>query len=295
MARPPESADSPSFPLPNGSLPKRARERAAIIAEFRAIIYRHFREHPRELPWRNTRNPYHVVVSEIMLQQTQVERVREKYGEFIAAFPDFPALARAPLREILLRWQGLGYNRRAVALRSIAQRVVEEFDGKLPSSPEVLATFPGIGSATAASIAVFAFSAPSAFIETNIRRVFIHFFFQGREHVKDREIIPLVEETLDRSDPRTWYCALMDYGVMLKKTHPNPNRKSAHYRRQAPFAGSNRQLRGLILRALTENPALTTPEIVNLVGRERERVEDNLNRLQREGFLILKDGRFSLA
>ena len=226
------------------------------VRQFRGIIYRHYRAHKRAMPWRQTKNPYHILVSEIMLQQTQVDRVMGKYGEFLAKFPDFETLARAPWPEVLAIWQGLGYNRRALALKRLAQGVMENWGGTLPTSAEDLRSLPGIGPATAGALLAFAFAQPVAFIETNIRRVFLHFFFADREGVTDREILPLVEETLDRKRVRDWYYALMDYGAELKGSFPNPNRRSAHYARQSPFAGSNREVRGFILKKLLEEPVL---------------------------------------
>jgi A/G-specific adenine glycosylase len=170
---------------------------SAAIRSFRQKIYRYYRSHGRALPWRTTRNPYHILVSEIMLQQTQVERVLQKYPQFVTAFPDFKTLAKAPLRKILHVWQGMGYNRRALFLKKIAVAVVEKFNGRLPRTIEELMSLSGIGKNTAASISAFAFNKPVAFIETNIRSVFIHCFFQDQDDVNDREILPLVEKTLD--------------------------------------------------------------------------------------------------
>ena len=229
----------------------------AAAHRFRRRLYRFFHDQGRQLPWRATTDPYHILVSEIMLQQTQVERVALKYEPFLNAFPDVWSLARAPLRDIMAAWQGLGYNRRALALQRIARRLVAEFDGRLPDSVDTLRTFPGIGEATAGALAAFAFNQPVVFIETNIRRVFLHCFFPGQSGVRDREILPLVDQTLDRLQPRPWYYALMDYGSMLKRAAPNPNRRSAHHQRQAPFADSDRQIRGLILKALLGSPALS--------------------------------------
>ena len=151
-------------------------EDPASLREFRKMVLTYYADHGRDLAWRTTTDPYRILVSEIMLQQTQVERVTVKYPAFIAAFPDFPSLAGAPLSDVLAVWQGMGYNRRAISLQKCARRVVEEYDTSLPQDPEVLETFPGIGRATAASICAFAFNMPVIFIETNIRRVFIHFF-----------------------------------------------------------------------------------------------------------------------
>jgi A/G-specific adenine glycosylase len=228
----------------------------------------------------------------MMLQQTPVERVITKYEEFICTLPDFQSLAVAPLRRVLELWQGLGYNRRALYLQQGAQRIVQDFGGALPSNPEILETLPGIGHATAREIAAFAFRLPVVFIETNIRRVFIHFFFGDSENINDREILPLVEETLDRNDPRTWYYALMDYGVMLRRSVPNPNLRSAHYQRQAAFHGSNRQLRGAILRVLTGEQGLPIEEISGRTGSLPAKVAANLEKMVQEGFLREEKGKY---
>src|SRR4030067_906127 len=201
---------------------------------FQRTIWQYYKREGRDLPWRKTTDPYQILVSEIMLQQTQVERVIEKYEQFLSAFPDFPSLAQAPLKKVLSAWQGLGYNSRALALKYIAQDVIKMFHGIFPSSEEMLVKFPCIGKAPAGAVAAFAFHNPSVFIETNIRRVFIHFFFRDKENVRDTDIFPLIEKTLDTSDPRQWYYALMDYGSMLAKQKQNHNRKTAHYTQNAP-------------------------------------------------------------
>jgi A/G-specific adenine glycosylase len=222
---------------------------SAKVRAFQNKVLGHYEQYGRDLPWRKRVNPYRVLVSEIMLQQTQVERVIEKYKEFLAVFPDFAALANAPLPKLLSRWSGLGYNRRALALKALAQKVVEEHRGRLPSDLEQLLALPGIGKYTAGAVMAFAFNKPVVFMDTNIRRVYIHEFFQDQEGVRDDQLMPLVERTLDAADPRTWYNALMDYGTVLKQQHANPNRRSAHYTRQSPFENSNRQVRGRILKA----------------------------------------------
>jgi len=260
------------------------------VRAFRKRIYGHYQAHGRDLPWRKTRNPYRVLVSEIMLQQTQVERVLGKYKEFLAAFPDFETLAHAPLPTLLKIWQGMGYNRRALALKALAQKIVDEHRGKLPQEPEKLITLPGIGPYTAGAIAAFAFNRPVVFMDTNIRRVYIHGFFQDRENVHDDELIPFVEQTMDALHPRKWYNALMDYGAMLKQKHANPNRKSAHYTRQSPFENSNRQVRGRILKILVAESQLSAALIVKRTGMDAERVKENLIKLTEEGF-IKKKGR----
>lgn len=254
---------------------------------FHRIIYDYYQLNRRALLWRETIDPYAILVSEIMLQQTQVERVKGKYREFIAIFPDFRTLAAAPLAEVLTAWQGLGYNRRAISLKATAEMVVGNFGGALPSSPDELECLPGIGHYTARAVAAFAFHRTEVFIETNIRAVFIHLFFPERLNVHDREILPLVEATLDRDNVREWYYALMDYGVFLKREHANPARKSAHHVRQAPFKGSNRELRSMILRKILDSPGVTVQQIVAGLGREDELVRKNLDALVKEGFIVV--------
>jgi A/G-specific adenine glycosylase len=255
------------------------------LRHFKKEVRKYYRNHGRDFPWRNSVDPYHILVSEIMLQQTQTGRVLDKYERFLSEFPDFYSLARAPLQSVLSIWQGLGYNRRAIALSNIARQVISEFDGVLPSSEAVLVELPGIGKATASAIAAFAFNEPSVFIETNIRRVFIHFFFRDRETVADAEILPLIVKTLDRSNPRQWYYALMDYGAMLKKGLRNPNRKSVHYRRQTRFEGSHRQVRGMVLKEIISEHRVTVSSLAKELDQSPEKIREVLSELQREGFI----------
>ncbi|GFE59807.1 winged helix-turn-helix transcriptional regulator [Geobacter sp. AOG2] len=262
----------------------------ATVKAFRKLILAHHRTNPRPMPWRETRDPYRILVSEIMLQQTQVERVKAKYAEFLASFPTLADLAAAPLPSVLQVWQGLGYNRRALALKRCAEEIVDHFAGRFPTAIEELEALPGIGPYTARAVATFAFGAAEPFIETNIRTVFIHFFFHNRDQVGDREIMPLVAATLDRADPRTWYYGLMDYGVLLKQNHPNPGRRSAHHTRQSKFEGSNRQLRSRMLREVMEQPGITAGKLAELLGAEPEAVKRNLEAMEREGFLY-KQGK----
>jgi A/G-specific adenine glycosylase len=263
------------------------------IRKFRKIVYRYYSQNARDtLPWRNTDNPYHILVSEIMLQQTQIERVLNKYPLFITKFPDFPSLARARLRSLYTVWQGMGYNRRALALTNIARTVIRSpYHGSLPSDLDELMKLPFVGQSTAGAVAAFAFHRPVVFIETNIRRVFIHFFFQGKEKVTDHEIIPLIERTLDRKDPRNWYYALMDYGSALRNLKENPNLKSTKYKKQSPFADSNRQKRGTILRLLSEQQRLTVKECAGQLNTSRDTIREIIDQLSREGF-IKKKGRY---
>ncbi|MBU1125924.1 MAG: A/G-specific adenine glycosylase [Candidatus Omnitrophica bacterium] len=252
---------------------------------FQKIVYDYFHLYGRDLPWRKAKNPYHVVVSEIMLQQTQVRRVLQKYPLFVRRFPTIESLARASLKSILKVWQGMGYNRRALLLKRFAQRIVSEYKGKIPSCQEVLETLPGIGKATAASICAFAFNQPVVFLETNIRSVYIYHYFRGKDQVRDQELLPFVAETLDYKNPRKWYNALMDYGVFLKQKSDNPGRCSLHYRRQSQFEGSSRQIRGRILTLLLKTPGKTGRQISATLGVPAEKAQVILTALLKEGLV----------
>lgn len=195
-------------------------------------------------------SPYSIFISEVMLQQTQVARVIDKYQEFLHELPNFEALANAELSTVLRLWSGLGYNRRARYLKHASEIIVREYGGQLPSAPSELVKLPGVGPNTAGSIAAFAFNQPVIFIETNIRAVFLHHFFLGQAAITDGQLLSLVGQTLDADRPREWYWALMDYGSRLKKELPNPSRASKHHVRQSKFEGSIRQIRGEVLRQL---------------------------------------------
>jgi A/G-specific adenine glycosylase len=219
---------------------------------FQTEVWDYYHAHGRnQLPWRVTTDAYHVAVSELMLQQTQVSRVIPKYHQFLEQFPTVQELAAAPLGDVLLAWSGLGYNRRAKFLWQTAQQVVRDYDGVFPERLDELIQLPGIGSNTAGAILAYAYDQPVVFVETNIRTVFIrHFFDDQTSGVTDKAILELVVETLDREHPREWYWALMDYGAYLKQMVGNLNRLSKTYARQSTFQGSRRQVRGQILRAL---------------------------------------------
>lgn len=265
-----------------------------LINQFQSIIWENYKNHPRKFPWRETRNPYHIFISEFMLQQTQAERVVEKYNLFISKFPDFESLAKASLDEVIILWQGLGYNRRAVWMKQAAERIYKEYNNALPQDPKILEEFKGIGHATAREMTIFSYNIREPFIETNIRRVFIYFFFADKQKIEDNQILQLVDKTIDDQNPREWFYALMDYGVMLKKKFPkeNPNLKSAKYVKQLKFQGSNRQLRGKILKLIIDNAGI---EIDNLIKKlqeayskppwEKDAIHLNLDIMETEGII----------
>ena len=263
------------------------------MADFKEIVWEYYRAHARSMPWRDEPTPYNVVVSEFMLQQTQVDRVRPKFEAWVEKWPDFASLAEASTEDVLRFWKGLGYNRRALRLQAVAQRVQTEFGGVLPRDIETLQTFGGIGPGTAGAIAAYAFNQPVVFIETNIRRVFLHHFFSNTEAVPDKELMPLIVEALDREHPREWYWALMDYGAFLKTQVVNPNRRSKHYTKQAKFEGSHRQLRGIILDRVLQAGFFQAGDSV--AGFEPARVDRACVELVQEGFLEAQGDRFTIG
>jgi A/G-specific adenine glycosylase len=245
------------------------------------------------MPWRVTRTPYRVFVSEIMLQQTSVTRVMARYSSFLRAFPSFRKLASSSVQEVISAWKGLGYNRRALALRESARQITTDFHGRLPRTVEELVRLPGVGHATAAAVIVYSFNIPVVFIETNIRRVFLHAFFPDKENVPDSVILPLVEKTMDQENPRDWFYALMDYGTALATERAgNPNRRARRYKVQSRFEGSLRQLRGKILSAIIERKTVTLSELEEALNAD-SRISEALRQLEQEGFLRLSRGRYA--
>ena len=287
---------------------------ALPLADFRALVLERGRELYRDLPWRRVRDPYAIWISEVMLQQTQTVRVEGRWQRWLARFPSVAALASAEAADVLDEWQGLGYNRRALGLHRAAQAVLER-GGGLPSTADELEALPGIGPATAAGIRAFAFDLPSVYLETNVRSVFLHELFPNEEGVPDRLLVPLVRETCPadasdpEDDPRTWYYALLDYGAYLKRTIPNPSRRSRAHVRQSRFEGSRRQKRAELLRILLASRS-GTPEGAKLEALAAElssaeeksgrkgvtaaEVRDLLNELADEGFCREEDGLWRL-
>jgi A/G-specific adenine glycosylase len=246
------------------------------------------------MPWRDLDDPYAVLVSEIMLQQTQVPRVEPRFREWMETFPTVDALAAAPLALVLEKWQGLGYNRRAVALKRGVELVAERFGGVVPHALDELLTLPGVGPTTAAAVANYAYRVPTPFIETNVRAVVLHHFFADADAVPDRDLVPIVEATWDVDDPRGWGYALMDYGSHLKRTVPNPSRRSRRHTRQSRFEGSHRQKRARLLRAVLADPGHAVDEYAAAVGLPDAEAAGLLEELGGEGFLVSADGAWSI-
>lgn len=237
--------------------PEGGLSRDAFVEKVRAEGERLY----RDLPWRNLDDAYAVLVSEVMLQQTQVARVGKHWSRFMGMFPTVDALAAASTADVLAQWQGLGYNRRALALKRAAETCSAEHGGQLPDTAEELQALPGIGPATAAGVMAFAYNRPGVYLETNVRTVFLHELFPDREKVSDRELWPLVADTCPADDARAWYYALLDYGAHLKSVVANPSRRSAHHTRQSTFEGSRRQKRAELVRVVLAEPGIDEDEL----------------------------------
>lgn len=268
------------------------------IAVFQQTVWEYYDAHGRhDLPWRladadGSFDPYKIMVSELMLQQTQVARVIPKFLTFVKKYPTVQVLAASSLADVLTMWSGLGYNRRAKFLWQAAQVIVEHHAGQLPGTKEDLVKLPGIGPNTAGAILVYAQDLPAIFVETNIRTVFLHHFFNDQKDVPDSALLSLLEQSLPTNAARLWYWALMDYGTHLKRTVGNVSRASAHYAKQSKFDGSRRQIRGQILRLLTAAPR-TVLFLYNAIPDER--LGSVLADLTKEGFIEEKDSYYGLS
>lgn len=266
------------------------------VRKFQREVLGYYRKHARNFPWRSAREPYRTLVSEVMLQQTQVSRVVPFYARFIKAFPTITSLARAKTGDVLRAWQGLGYNRRALNLQRAARVIVQEYGARVPRDTEALEGLAGIGNYTAGAIMAFAFNQPSAFIETNIRTVYLHHFFKRKYRVTDEEILTAIRQTRPKKNPRVWYQALMDYGTMLKKREGNQNVRSASFAKQALFHGSRREVRGAVLKVLSEKP-LTMKQLEKVLMARKLDVASTVSvvsDLVKEEFIVRTRGVLSL-
>lgn len=264
-------------------------------ARFRQIIFGLYETSARSFPWRDTRDPYHILVSEVMLQQTQTSRVERRYPEFLKKFPTVQKLARAPQGQVLAMWEGMGYYRRARNLRQAAIALCERFAGEVPEDTESLRSLPGIGEYTAAAVRAFAFNKPSSMIETNIRAVYLYAWYPNRVGITDRELLERIEATMDRKRCRDWFYALMDFGVELKKARPRIHERGKHHVKQSAFEGSDRQLAARVLKAVV---AAKSPIPISALDvgayADPSRVAKAIERLARDK-LVVKTRRGYLA
>ena len=262
-------------------------------------------------PWRETRDPYAIWVSEVMLQQTQASRVVHAYRDFLALFPNVRVLAAASRRDVVRAWDGLGYNRRAVWLSEGARAIMREFAGRVPRDPETLRTLPGVGAYTAAAVSSMAFGEPVAVVDTNVRRVVarVHLGVDARQ-AETRTVWELAQSWLDRDDPVTWNQAVMDLGREVCRPRPRCDvcplalvcafRISGAVATRGPdskdaFQGSSRQVRGAIVRSLRSHEALSPRRLAAETGFDAGRVDAAVDGLAADGLVERSAGRIRLA
>lgn len=264
-------------------------------AAFVSFVFAFYSAYGRPFPWRETDDPYRILLSEVMLQQTQTERVKAKYAEFLELWPDFSSLAHASFDEILYHWRGLGYNRRALALHRTA-KMTEAWKWTIPDDRSLIISLPGVGPSTASAIQCFSYHEKAVYLETNIRRVLLHTFYGEEENVRDKILDQKLSDLLPFvSDPKSWYYALMDYGVFLGHVTAKVNHRSSSYHPQSQFKGSDREIRGQIIYLLTETGARRKEEIFRQLPFSEERVEGALSSLVKDSLVEETEERYRIS
>ncbi|MFT4310414.1 MAG: Fe-S cluster assembly protein HesB [Candidatus Woesearchaeota archaeon] len=250
------------------------------ILHFQETILSWYAQHKRDVPWRHTQDPYAIIVSEIMLQQTQVSRVIGYYHRFLQLYPNIKTLAQAQTVQLLQVWSGLGYNSRALRLRSMAQHVVQHHKAKMPHTQEALLALPGVGPYTAGAVMAFAYNKDVVVIDTNIRRVILD-WFDIPDTIHSNELQEIVWACLPKGQARVWYNALMDWGAMertAKKTGIKPLSK------QSAFEGSTRQIRGYIMKHVIHNPLS-----IDTIPFDAQKTKEVIQKMKKEHLLIQED------
>jgi A/G-specific adenine glycosylase len=254
-----------------------------------------YAENRRDLPWRRTTDPYAILVSEIMLQQTQVPRVSPRFVEWLEAWPDLESLAAAPLAEVLRRWQGLGYNTRARRLQACAAAAVASAPpggrAELPPTLDGLRSLPGLGPYTARAVLVFAHNENLAAVDANVRRVLGHELGLP-EDLGDRELQAVADAVLPRGRSRDWHNALMDYGSLVLTARRTG---IASRGRQGTFEGSRRQKRARALRRLLKHGPQRLEELATALGIAPGEAAEIVDLLRRDGLVTVSGGTVGIA
>jgi A/G-specific adenine glycosylase len=266
---------------------------AIEIEQFNRDCEDFYNTNKRLLRWREDINPYYILVSEFMLQQTQVTRVIDFFDRFIATLPTIFDLASASQETMLSLWSGLGYNRRALYLRDAARIICHEYNGIMPQDFQLLLKIKGLGEYTARAIVTYSYNIPLIFIETNIRSVlFIYFQKQLINHnnIHDNDLKEIIEQLIDKKNSRDWYYALMDWGTHLKKIHKDKHLQKSHsFKQQSVFQNSFRQIRGKIIKLLLEQKVLTLDELLSICNDHR--TPACLESLMKENFIIVENNK----
>lgn len=276
------------------------------VKRFQDEILTWYNEHKRDLPWRHTRDPYRILLSEIMAQQTQISRVIPKYEAWLEQFPTIHHLANSSVSEVLTYWHGLGYNRRALNLKRSAEKIVREYDGVFPKTEKELLELPGIGRYTARAILCFAFDEQITVVDTNVRKVILTQFFKSdnskiqtlqcsdtvnhnseKSKIDEKIIEEMAEQLLPMGKAYDWNQALMDYSSAVLKKEKIPVQK------QSKYIGSHRYYRSKVLKVLLEKKKVKIDEIGELIKndyteKEKEWLQKMLEQLAKEGFIVIE-------
>ncbi|OGG11577.1 hypothetical protein A2Z00_05085 [Candidatus Gottesmanbacteria bacterium RBG_13_45_10] len=265
------------------------------IQRFQSTIFRWWETNKRDLPWRHTHDPYNILVSEVMLQQTQVPRVIAKYREFIERYPTVNSLALASPGSVLRAWKGMGYNRRALYLQKAARAIVERYKGIFPRNEQELRELPGLGTYTARAILVFAFKQNVSMVDTNIRQIITHYFFNDSPQ-KEKVIQITADQLLPKGKSWEWHQALMDYGALkfheVKMKRPEQSRGTT-----IPFKNSNRLFRGRIVDRLREEDIKERKlidEFASLYKKDDQFIRHIIEGLMKDGLISRRKGFLSL-
>ena len=266
-----------------------------VARALQARLFAWYAENRRDLPWRRTTDPYAILVSEVMLQQTQVPRVEPRFVEWLEAWPDLESLAAAPLAEVLRRWQGLGYNTRARRLRECAAAAVSTAPpgrrAELPRTLDALRELPGVGPYTARAVLVFAHNADLAAVDANVRRVLSHELGLP-EDLGDRDLQAVADAVLPHGRSRDWHNALMDHGSLVLTARSTG---IAPRSRQGTFAGSRRQKRARALRRLLQQGPQPLEDLATALGIAPGEAADVVDGLRRDGLVTMSDGTVGIA
>lgn len=255
------------------------------ITSFQTKILNFYKQQGRDLPWRNTSNPYYIHLSEIMLQQTQVSRVINYYQKFIKNFPDLQSLSNASRHILLANWQGLGYNNRIIRLQESAKLLLENYDGEYPQDQKELQNLPGIGSYTSGAILSFAFNITSKVVDTNIRRILIH-ELNLDENISIRDLEEIAYQVTPKNRAKEWNNALMDYGALeltAKKVNIRPITK------QSKFIGSTRWVRSQIVKQLLEQHEISIKDLE--IRFHNYTINDILEKMQKDQLIKIKNNK----
>ncbi len=257
---------------------------------FQQKILTWYEQHKRDLPWRRTINPYRIMISEIMLQQTQVDRVIPKYKAFLKVFPTVWDLAEAPVSQVLELWSGLGYNSRAIRLQEAVKVICKRYDGQVPKNRDVLLDLPGIGPYTANAILSFAHNLPFPCIDTNIRRIILH-ELQLPEKTSAEKLYAIAESLIPENRSREWHNALMDYGSSILTARKTGIKSLTT---QSKFLHSRRWYRGQILKTLVKEKEISVKELADRLQKSSEEIEEILIDLEKNKLIARKQEKITL-